>query len=114
MVDRLYALLVEDGVVVFNVISSLHGPLLATEVLTLRTRFPQVLIFPVARPREVETPQNVIIVALKSKDPFPRVSPDPELERMLSHLWAGQIDEAWPILTDEYAPVDFYALNLPR
>ncbi len=70
--------------------------------------FPQVYIFPVSYPNNDQKVQNIILVASKSNTPLSFESQDPELNKYLKHLWRGVITTDIPILTDDYAPVDYY------
>ena len=56
--------------------------------------------------------QNIMLVALKSeKKPFFR-DIDPELDRLLQHLWTKEIKTDLPVLTDDFAPVDQYMMSI--
>ena len=66
------------------------------------------MIFPVADFIDGTRVQNIILVALKSETiPGPNDT-DPELDSFLQHLWKTPIDMDKPILTDDFAPVDYY------
>jgi hypothetical protein len=52
--------------------------------------------------------QNLILVALKS-DKIPTfTSKNDELNMYLGNLWKKPIETNFPILTDDFAPVDYY------
>ena len=70
--------------------------------------FPQVYLFPVREPNNGNEVQNIILIALKSKDNQNFNDTDPELNEYLQHLWKKEIDDDVPILTDDFAPVDYY------
>lgn len=106
--------LAQDGVVMANIISSIggdKGKFLRSEVATYKSVFPQVLLFPVQYPKDETLTQNIILVALKSSLRGELKSSDSELKDYLSHAWPGVISEA-PILTDDFAPVDYYRMYL--
>ena len=56
--------------------------------------------------------QNIILVALKSKDIPQFESRDSQLNEYLGHLWTEEIAVDVPILTDEFAPVDQYVSRI--
>ena len=115
-VQRIHAVLAEDGVALVNLLGTLEGRegrFVRAAYQTFRAVFPQVLLFPVAAPHDPQRWQNIMLVALKScSDPSFR-SADPTLELLLAHLWAGPVAEDVPLLTDDYAPVDYYTATLP-
>jgi spermidine synthase len=110
-VSKIYHSLVEDGVVLVNVLATLKGPqsrFLRAETATYRKIFPQVLLFPVADPGNADRWQNVLLVGLKSSRPASLASRDPRLADLLTHFLNSPIDEDLPVLTDDFAPVDYY------
>lgn len=111
VVQRKYDILNEDGVVILNIISSIDGEkgeFLRAEYHTYKSIFPQVYLFPVQNPGDGEMHQNVILVALKSVEVPSFENDDGELNNYLRHLWAGEVANDMPILTDDFAPVDYY------
>lgn len=110
-VQKQYELLSDSGAVVMNIIGALEGQrgkFLRAEYWTFRQVFPQVFLFPVTNKTNGQLVQNVILVALKSDIQAELTSLNPEIERMLQHVWNKDIDQDMPVLTDEYAPVDYY------
>jgi spermidine synthase len=110
-VRKMNGILNEDGVVLVNIISSLEGPsgaFLRAEYRTFKSIFPQVYLFPVESTWDGEAVQNVMLVALKSNRRPSLKSSDPELNGYLSHLWRKDIADDMPVLSDDYAPVDYY------
>ncbi|GHS96162.1 hypothetical protein AGMMS50276_14110 [Synergistales bacterium] len=118
---KMYDLLPPDGVLISNVISAIDGPrsgVLRGIHAAVSEVFPQVMIFPAQRPEPqfAQIRQNVMIVALKSgvhggeimSDDVATV-PNPEINRMLTHLWPGRFQPAVPF-TDSFAPVERLAL----
>lgn len=106
--------LATDGVVMANIISSIAGDkglFLRAAVATYRSVFPQVLLFPVQFPKNETVTQNILLVALKSPLQPQLKNSDNELKSYLNHLWTGSIDDAL-ILTDDFAPVDYYRMYL--
>ncbi len=107
-------ILLSDGLLLVNVLSAIEGPqgrLLRALYRTYRSLFEQVCIFPVDDPVESTVPQNLIIVALKGRQPAALGSEDEELGAYLEHRWQGDIPEDLPLLTDDFAPVTHYMLG---
>ena len=114
--ERIKDSLTERGVYVVNIIASLHGPkseFLQAEYTTLATVFPQVYIFPVGGvPIDPEQMQNVMLVALPYTDEPSMETGNPELNDYLQERWPVTFPGDAPILTDDYAPVDFMASQI--
>jgi len=110
-IQRKYDILNDDGVVILNIISAIEGEkgeFLRAEYAAYKSIFPQVYLFPVREPSNGGEVQNIILVALKSKDNQNFNDVDPKLNEYLQHLWKQEIDDDVPILTDDFAPVDYY------
>jgi len=110
-IQRKYDILNDDGVVILNIISAVEGEkgkFLRAEYATYKSIFPQVYLFPVREPNDGNEVQNIILVALKSKYNQNFNDADPELNEYLQHLWKKEIGDDVPILTDDFAPVDYY------
>jgi hypothetical protein len=52
------------------------------------------------------------MVGLKSETPLTLESEDKELNSYLRHLWTAEVPRDMPILTDDYAPVAYYLLEI--
>lgn len=114
-VQKLYQSLTDRGLVLLNLISSLEGPknkLLVAEYKTYRSVFPQVYIFSLKPTEQSQAVQNIILLALKSNQSPDWNSNNPEFNDYLAHLWTKPISDEQPILTDDYAPVDQYMMEL--
>jgi len=114
-VKRMYEMLNDDGVILVNMISSIEGEggeFLRAEYATFKTVFTQVYLFPVEDAHNSLEVQNIILVALKSKQKPPLTSNDRELNGYLKNLWTKEIQEDMPVLTDDYAPVDNYIMKI--
>lgn len=110
-VQKKYNILNENGVVILNIISAIEGEkgdFLKAEYLTYKNIFPQVYLFTVKEKNDGRQRQNLILVALKSDKKANTNSQDPELNSYLQNLWAKEINTNLPVLTDDYAPVDYY------
>ncbi len=111
VVRKKYDILNNNGLVILNIISSIEGrkgEFLRAEYATYKNIFPQVYLFLVENPNDGDKVQNIILVAIKSTTPSSFKNNDNELNEYLQHLWKGKIDLDMPILTDDYAPVDYY------
>jgi spermidine synthase len=110
-IQKKYNILNDNGVVLLNIISAVEGEqseFLRAEYATYKTIFPQVYLFPVQNPDDGSNVQNVILVALKSPTIPKLKSANLVLNRYLQHLWEKDVVTDLPILTDDYAPVDYY------
>lgn len=109
-VKTYYDSLSTDGIVIFNVISSIEGEkkytLLALSK-TFSSIFPKLIILPTldVDPKEQ---QNIIIVALKNEDKNYSEAPE-EMKDFLSRRLEGTPYTDLPLFTDDYAPIDFYS-----
>lgn len=107
--QKMYEALDDRGVVVMNVISAIEGEkglFTRAEYKTLSDVFPEVSVLPVDTDDPYEV-QNIIFVAAKSR-PVSPVSDDTDIARFLTREWKRTITDDMPVLTDEYAPVDYY------
>jgi len=110
-VQKKYNILNDDGIVILNLISAIEGEkgkFLRAEYTTYKSLFPQVYLFPVTASGYGNMVQNIILVALKSEKDQTFNDSDPKLNEYLQHLWKKTVDADIPILTDDFAPVDYY------
>lgn len=110
-VQKTYNILNDNGIVVLNTISSIDGEkgeFLRAELATYKNIFPQVYLFPVSSLDNGEVVQNIILVAVKSNIVPSLKSNDIEIGNFLSHLWKKEVASDMPILTDDFAPVEYY------
>ena len=110
-VQKKYNILNDDGIVILNIISAIEGEkgkFLRAEYATYKSLFPQVYLFPVTDSGDSDMVQNIILVALKSEKDQTFNNSDPKLNEYLQHLWKKTVDADIPILTDNFAPVDYY------
>ena len=115
-VQKIYDNLNDDGAVYANIISSLNTDnnfFLRAELATYKSIFPLVYLFAVQYPDPTEEQkkyfQNFMLVGLKSTDEPDFHCENAELNNYLSHIFTGNIPDDSEILTDEYAPVEFFA-----
>ncbi len=110
-VEHIYSLLNEKGIVMVNLISSIDGikgEFTRAEYATYESVFPQVYLFQIDKEKKREEVQNILLVAFKT-DQMPLFrSVNEEYNEYLSHLVLGKIQKDMPVLTDEYAPVEYY------
>jgi len=115
-VQRIYDALVDDGVALVNILGAIEGKagrFLRAEYATFEAVFPRIYLFPVADSHDGQRWQNVMLIAMKARaEPCFRDS-DPDFVRMLAHRWTQPITKDLPLLTDDYAPVDYYTSSLP-
>ncbi len=114
-VQKKFDILNDNGVVILNIIASLKGGksrFLKAESATYKSIFPQVFLFPVSDPGNETILQNVILVALKSNNPQSFTDADPQLNGFLQHVLKKGLDTDMPVLTDDFAPVDYYTSSL--
>src|SRR3989338_6298177 len=115
--ERIHSALSSDGVYVVNLISATggdKGKFLRAEYCTFKSVFPQVYLFPVLDKNNPNLVQNIMMVALKSKQQPSFQNNNPELQKFLDHLLTTELPNDMPILTDEYAPVDNYIMELAK
>lgn len=113
------------GALLMNVISAIAGEdgrFFRALLRGIREDFPDVYVYCVGQPQHPENVQNLMIVALpetkRCQTPLVKrsgLSPTPEeMEKMSQRLYKQPIAEDMPVLTDDFAPVERYALMLTR
>lgn len=114
-VQLMYDSLNEGGVVILNIIGSIKGEagkFLRAELSTYEAVYPQVYLFPTVDPKDPYLTQNIMLVALKDNKLSSFESEDAELTSYLAHLLTSEVPSDSPILTDDYAPVDQYMVEV--
>lgn len=110
-IQEKYNILSDDGLVILNLISAIKGEkgiFARAEYATYKDVFPQVYLFPIRNFSNGEETQNIILVALKSKILPSFENDDFELNQYLKHLWKEDIILDVQMLTDDFAPVNYY------
>jgi spermidine synthase len=110
-VQQISRVMKDDGVVIFNLGSSIKGEgsgFLQAEFKTYQAVFPRVYLFKVNADHTDERLQNLIIVACKSGNTAGLESTDPEIGVLLSHLYKDNFPLEKPVITDDLAPVEYY------
>ncbi len=110
-------LLDERGVVLVNCISAAEGPrsrFYRALLATYRSVFPRVESFLVLNPGDPTEFQNILLVAFKSPAAPALTSVQSEYQAMLASRYEPRAASAGdpPVLTDDFAPVDHYLLNM--
>lgn len=104
-----------DGVVIANIVSPLTGPnseFARAEYKTFSQVFPQVYLFlPTSVVPNPNVTQNIMLVAIKGNQKPSFTSNNIEEDTYLQSLWKDQIPDA-PIITDDFAPVEYYLRNI--
>lgn len=101
----------DDGVVIFNLGSSIDGParrFLHAELATYRAVFQHVYLFKVNADYPDERLQNLMIVATASAAPARFESADTEIASLLSHVYSIEPGPDASMITDDLAPVEYY------
>lgn len=116
-VSQVYDILNDDGVYILNMVSGVTGgssDFFRSEYKTINERFAQVYVFPI-RSVDLENSdkaQNIVLVATKKRVNIEQILKDNEngpIAELLAHMWKYEIKtDDLPILTDDYAPVNFY------
>jgi spermidine synthase len=112
--EKIYSSLNENGVVIINIISSIEGEkskFLQAEYRTIKEFFPQIYLIQVNSKTSYDT-SNLILIALKNKSYISLENEDKELNSYLNKIYSKTIDLNYPIITDDYAPVDYYISDL--
>lgn len=115
--------LTADGILIINLISALEKEkslFLQAEYKTLKTVFPQIYVFPTLYSDQANMAkhQNIVLIATKEKRQLTKnellQKANPEQKRLLQNLWEKEIiiDPKIEILTDNFAPVDYYISKL--
>lgn len=109
-ITRQYQSLTPEGCVLVNLIGTLSGPhsaFIQSAYKTYAAVFPQVYLAAVTNTPNTTQPYNIILVALRHHTPLPSSCPNSIINAMLGALHTIVPDKQWPILTDDYAPVDY-------
>jgi len=110
-VKKIYSSLNDNGVVMMNIISAIDGTsgkFLQAEYVTYKNVFDNVYVFQIHKENDPALAQNIMLVAAKSTTSPRMTSDDSEINGYLQRLWTKEIQSDVPILTDDYAPVEYY------
>lgn len=115
-VQKKHDILTENGVVILNIINAQDGDasrFLHAQYLTYKQIFPEVFLLPV-RNSSSTLVQNIMLVAAKNPDTLSFSHPDEELQALLERKTYLDVHRGTKILTDNYAPVDYYISMLTQ
>ena len=110
------SLLEDDGVFACNIISSVNGDtgqVFRSIHAAFASVFPQTHVFAVSDKRNGFEVQNLMLVALKKPRPLP-LAWNAEMQTLLDAEWRLPIAADTPPLTDDYGPVERYAMAILR
>lgn len=113
--EEVYNALNDDGVFIVNIISALDGPkskVLHSELKTMQEVFPQIRVYANSSRSNKDLVQNTVIVAFKNEMEIEQGSEDILLNRLLGTEVEVIPDPSLPTLTDEYAPVDKFIMDM--
>lgn len=116
-IKHMYEVLDEEGIVIMNLISPLQGEgakFFLAQYKTYKNVFPRVYAFAVHDTGDKRNKQNIILIASKSDKDILWESTDQELNEYLKHrieVSSSELDRSI-VLTDDYAPVEYYTLRL--
>jgi len=106
----------DSGIVFVNIISSIgskSNEFLLSEAKTFEKVFKKVLFFAVDNPKDGQQIQNIMLVALKNpKNVVNLISTDSLTNGFLSNKIELMIPENAPVLTDDYAPVEYFVSKM--
>ncbi len=112
--QKKYDLLSENGIVILNTVASLwwdNSSFLMAEYKTYSQVFPEVFVIPVTS-ENTNMRQNIMLVALKNPENNIFTSLNNEYAEYLEKKRYLNISEDTDILTDDYAPVDYYITKM--
>ncbi len=101
----------DEGVVIFNLGSAIHGPasrFLIAELSTYRAVFESVSVFKVNQSYPDDQLQNLMIVAAKHPPELGAEHVDLDSADLLGHIYKGEIPPTEALITDDLAPVEYY------
>jgi hypothetical protein len=112
--QRMKAALSPNGVVLVNLLSKPDGEcsrFFQALFGTYTAVFPRVLAFSVGAPPDRACWQNIILAAFASPEETPQTSGDPDISAMLAKRFSAPEAAGFPVLTDDYAPLDRYLMS---
>lgn len=111
--QKIFEKLNDKGVLIVNIIDSLGGKnkFFRAEYWTYKSVFDGIYLFPVSSLANKQVRQNLILIATKKG--FQKNNKDSSIQvnSMLFRLSHQAVKNDMPILTDDYAPVEYYALH---
>jgi spermidine synthase len=111
--QRIKQALSPNGVVLVNLLSSPDGEcsrFFRALTATYTAVFPRVQAFAVGDPDDRSCWQNIILAAFASSQEIRQTSMDADISAMLAKRVSVRASAEFPVMTDEYAPVDRYIM----
>lgn len=108
-VEKMRSSLTDDGVLILNLISAVEGGgamFLQAEYKTFAEKFPFLHLFRVEPEKPLNVTQNLILVAAKTAKTAETA--DEQISAFLNNKHESPIETNLPILTDDFAPVEYY------
>ncbi len=109
--NKIYESLKDEGIYIMNIISSTNGAksnYFKAQYNTTAQVFDKVLVFPVLDTNNEDLVQNIIILAYKGEKEEKELIKSIETNRYLNSLYSVNKDDFDMILTDDYAPVEYF------
>ena len=109
-VSRIKDSLTEDGIVFTNLISGItgrSGEFFRSEYATYASVFPYVYVFQVSTSTPPDRLQNIVLLA-SNADLSKKIAVGKTQNSLFNRLWTKQIENDMSVLTDDFAPVEFY------
>lgn len=114
-IQKNYQVLNDNWVVILNIIASIEWDkweFLRAEYKTYKSVFPSVYIIPVVDNYDWKEVTNLMLVASKNNLINNFVSDNKTLNSYLENIRKKKISDDLAILTDDYAPTDYYIRNV--
>lgn len=109
--NKVYSSLKNEGVYIMNIISSLDGAksdYFKAQSNTTAKVFDEVLVFPVVDKKDTELVQNIVLLAYKGDMNKEELINSLEDSRYIDNLYLNNDISFDMILTDNFAPVEYY------
>lgn len=116
-VERKYDSLSENWVVILNIIGSLQWEkwrFIQSQYHTYKAIFPEVFLLPVDDHKNTSQVQNIMLIAMKNPQSAQHEIRNWELRGYLTRKTYLPENNNIPLLTDDFAPVDYYIKALAR
>ncbi len=108
---KLYDSLNSEGIYIMNIISSIDGPksqYFKAQYNTTASVFDEILVFPVLNKEDEDMVQNIILLAYKGDKDKDYLINSLQNSKYINNLYLTNDFDFNIILTDDYAPVEYY------
>ncbi len=118
-VQKKYDSLTDHWVVILNIIWALEwekARFIEAQYLTYKAVFPEVFLLPVTDPQDTSMVQNIMLVALKDPTQIQELETESLSDDQREYLSRKTYlsGATWRLLTDNFAPVDYYIKALAK